>query len=361
MFDLIRFEMKKIINLKKICFVFFLVLLVHFALHYEYINLSGYGYFATKDSEIVVGREAGRLEKEIALKYEGKLTDGKIQSMLEELSFSEEQIRKNLEADGKVNNHFLYYMLYHFLSKTSYDLEGFKGNFSDEVVDSFYIGYSEPWSKMIYFMTYDFLLLGFITVILIAPVFSQDYTAKMDSLILTSENGHVKTVFAKLISSYIISFTMAVVTVILNIGFTGLLFGTGGLRCSAQLTNPYMLENVQYIISLGRVCVISILLLGVGILMICSVTFLCSSRINSSYGAVICAALFYVLPILFPVLGINKKIVNLFPINFLQLYDVLELNSSNNIYILFIVLFALFISGNCIMAASRGYVNRQVK
>lgn len=358
---LIKFELKKIMNRKKFLYIILAMIFFHLALHGSYIFSNNNAYFATRDSDNYIGKEAKEKEKNIALYYEGKLTNEKIQSIFEELSFSDKQIMGNIELNTKVKNHFLYNIMYHFLNNTSYTLNGFNSRFSDDIIDSFYIGYSEPWSKMIYYMVYDFLLLGFLIIIVISPVFSNEYTNKMDTLLLTSCNGHIELVIAKLICSYIICFFMVAMVLLLNIGLTSVLFGTNGLDCSVQLTNPYMFENVQSILSLRYVCIFSIFLLIIGAIVICSFTFLCSSIIKSSYGSLISAILIYVFPIIFPVIGFSKNLINLFPVNFLQIYSVVEINSVSKGYVFNILIVSLLSLVCCITFATKKYISRQVK
>ena len=136
------------------------------------------------------------------------------------------------------------------------------------------------------------LLLGFLIIFLTAPIFSTEYSMRMDGLILSSKHGKRKVILAKLLAACITVTTVFILTIgcyaLLSGAILGFEGGNTSIRALHLLGWPYDFTALQYwMISLG---IAYLACIGVTTLML----FLSSVSRSSTVAAAIGLAAFYV-------------------------------------------------------------------
>ena len=112
--------------------------------------------------------------------------------------------------------------------------------------------YFRGWMQLIDFAyTFSFVFLGALILLTLAPVFAEEYAVKMDSLILSSRHGRKKIVTAKIVASLLAVFSYAVIFLIMNVTVNSMLFSLDGSRVALQELfkyrfSPFNLNVSQY-------------------------------------------------------------------------------------------------------------------
>lgn len=100
--------------------------------------------------------------------------------------------------------------------------------------------YFHGWVQLIDFAnTFGFVILGALILLTLAPVFSEEYAVKMDSLILSSRHGRKKVVTAKIVASLLVVFSYAVIFLIMNVTVNSVLFSLDGSQVALQELSKY--------------------------------------------------------------------------------------------------------------------------
>jgi hypothetical protein len=154
-----------------------------------------------------------------------------------ELDSLQSEIRQ-MESDGEQGYVYKQKVLEYELSKKQAPFGVYNNYAWEEIVD--------------FFNTYGFVLLTVMLLFGLAPVFSDEYAAGMDAMILSTRHGRRKVVTAKIIAScmYIIGF--ALLFALLNVTMNFNAFGaTGGdsplLDISKYALTPYDFTVAEYV------------------------------------------------------------------------------------------------------------------
>lgn len=205
MTKMIQFELRKIFS-KRLTQIALIMILVFSA-------VLGFSSFQNKYafdgiSKEGSGKTAVEIDKEIAVKYEGLLTDEKVRQMMNDFS-------SNTDLHG-MNAAYLYHNAMQSAVFTRFsDTDGnWNGSSVADVFggESIKIGYVDGWLTTSQNMVKIFLILSLVVVIMIAPVFCSEYGG-VDNIILTSKYGRTKCSAAKVGAGLIAAFivTLAVV------------------------------------------------------------------------------------------------------------------------------------------------------
>jgi hypothetical protein len=112
--------------------------------------------------------------------------------------------------------------------------------------------YFRGWERLIDFAnTFGFIVLGALILLTLAPVFAEEHAVKMDSLILSSRHGRKKIVTAKIAASLFAVFSYAVIMFIINVAVNSVLFSLDGSQVALQELfkyrhSPFNLNVSQY-------------------------------------------------------------------------------------------------------------------
>lgn len=182
---LIHFELRKIFSKKltEIALIAILLLSVLFGFS-TYQNKYAFG----GKSDGGAGKTAVEIDKEIAAKYEGILTDEKVQQMMND--FAPKSDLHGMNAAYLYQNAMQSAAFARF-SDMNGNWNGLSVSdvFGDEEIK---IGYTDGWLSTSQNMVKIFIVLSLAIVIMIAPVFSCEYEG-VDNIILTSKYGKTET------------------------------------------------------------------------------------------------------------------------------------------------------------------------
>lgn len=184
-------------------------------------------------------------------------------------------------------------------------------NMNSKVDEPFQYGYYKGWEIII--SSFELLILALLAVcIVIAPVFSGEYQAGTDVLILSAKYGKTKLTTAKLIASYLFSILAFTLHVVVAFALPLTAFGFDGWNLPLQIVNttiPYPFTFLQAVlVNLGVVYLVLFTIIGL--------TLLLSAKMKSPY-----LVLMVLVPVLFIPLflspsgttGVYNLILFLFP------------------------------------------------
>lgn len=248
------------------------------------------------------GMAAVRRNQEIISLYEGPFTTNKIQSIIENYSFSAAAMEKNnMNPDTQIRyaHNYLYDLIKGFFLNPD-------GTYTGEAVEDVYgelapdliLGYSEGWSCMLATLPDVFPVWACVLAIILSPVFSEEYSRHTDALVLTGSQGRTKCLAAKIIAAYIISLggSLVILTVFLLCLF--FCYGFTGLDSSIQLSKFMSLQ--YYTLYLGQAFALVLLLLFSGIIVYTALILLISALSRNSYASMIISATVLLAPLSIP-------------------------------------------------------------
>ncbi len=162
-------------------------------------------------------------------------------------------------------------------------------NMSSKVEAPLQYGYHEGWK--IIMSSFELLMFALLAVcIVIAPVFSGEYQAGTDSVILSGKYGKTKLVTAKIISSMLFGVLAFTLHIIVAFGLPLAAFGTDGWNLPLQIagtTIPYPFTFLQAtLINLGVIYLVLLAMIGL--------TLFLSAKMKSPY-----IVLIVLVPVLF--------------------------------------------------------------
>lgn len=162
-------------------------------------------------------------------------------------------------------------------------------NMNSKLVEPFQYGYYRGWETII--SSFELLIFALLAVcIVISPVFSGEYQAGTDALILCAKYGKTKLPGAKIIASYLFGTLVFTLHVLVAFGLPLAAFGLDGWNLPLQITNttiPYPFTFFQAVlVNLGVVYLV--------LLAIISLTLLLSANMKSPY-----LVLMVLVPVLF--------------------------------------------------------------
>lgn len=289
---LISFELKKIYARRLTHVAFLIVLLFSFVLSFStYQNK-----YAFDGQNQASGREAVEMDKVIAAKYGGLLTDEKVQQMLTEL------VPKS-DSQG-LNAIYLYRNT--MQSAVAARFSDINGNWNGLSVSDVFgeeqimVGYVDGWIGASQNMTKIFVLLSFVVVLMIAPVFCSEYDG-VDNIILSSKFGRTKCVTAKIVASILATIIITAVVVAGNLSMTFMMYGKDGLNCSI-LFAPLISINayIPFNITCGTLIKYQILLVFTGTMGATGITMIFSALCKNQLAALAASVAIYILPAILP-------------------------------------------------------------
>lgn len=162
-------------------------------------------------------------------------------------------------------------------------------NMASKVDTPLQYGYYEGWEIII--SSFELLMFAILVIcIVIAPVFSGEYQARTDAVILSGKYGKTKLITAKIIASLAFGMVAFVLHIVVACGIPLMIFGVDGWNLPVQIANttiPYPFTFLQAtLINIGIVCLVLLAMIGL--------TLLLSSRMKSPY-----LVLIVLIPVLF--------------------------------------------------------------
>lgn len=305
--QLISFEVNKMLR-KPLVWVALMGLVAFMAImEYSWV-IPGYASIQMeKDGKKVTieNFEAIALDREISSLYHGSFTDEKVRSIIETYDISD-SAWKDMNIDPSREMHYTHNLMYNTLAVNGFiNLDGsYNGITVEEIfgdlTPGLIIGYATGWECTVNVLLYIFLLWGCVLVIIVSPVFSEEYTIHMDALILTGIHGRKKCTLAKIISAFIItiagSFLLLAVGTLLMIA----VHGSNGWDCSVQLGELTYFSYVPYQMNWLQLYGLACLAWFGGMLVLTSIVLVVSALAKSSFSALVIAFVIYALPMFLP-------------------------------------------------------------
>lgn len=354
---LIQFELRKIFSKRltqaALIALFLLSVLLGFS---TYQNM----YASDGISNEGTGRVAVEIDKAIAGKYEGLLTDEKVQQMM--IEFKPKQDLHGMNAAYIYQN-----ALQSALFRNFSDLNGNWNGLSISDVygnEEIKIGYTYGWLKTSQNMVKIFIVLSLVVAIMIAPIFSGEYGG-VDNIILTSKYGKTKCATAKIIGSILAALIVTTVVSIINLVYAFILYGGSGLDCSILFAPAGFVEGyIPFNITCGTLLKYQILLAFTTTISITGITLVLSAVCKNQMVALVASAAIYLFPIMLPVSETSPllKIIALLPLYHVQFVSLMSVDQikGNVLYALLAVPVALILMGIGILVSRRVFAKHQV-
>lgn len=179
------------------------------------------------------------------------------------------------------------------LNSPSYTLSDEQKEYWDSMADKvdtpFQYGYYEGWEVMI--SSFELLMFAILAIcIAVAPVFSGEYQAGTDAVILSAKYGKTKLITAKIAASLLFGTAAFILHVVVACGLVLAAFGTDGWNLPLQIANtviPYPFTFLQAVlINMGIIYLVLLAMIGL--------TLLLSAKMKSPY-----LVLIILVPVLF--------------------------------------------------------------
>ena len=248
---LIRLELRKIFSKRLTQLALVVVLLLSAFLAFStYQNK----YASDGAGNEGTGRTAVEIDKAVAARYSGILTDEKVQQMISEI----------VPKSGENGLNAIYLYRNTIQSAVSARFSDINGNWNGLRVsdlfgdESIKIGYVDGWLSTSRNMTRILVVFSFFIIIMIAPVFCGEYSG-VDNIILSSKYGRTKCAEAKVIAGIMAALITTAIVLAVNLLMALAFYGSEGLDCSilfAQLT--YIEGGIPFNITCGTLLVYQI-------------------------------------------------------------------------------------------------------
>ncbi len=322
---LIRFEMRKILTKRTAIVSITAILLLSLLLGIStFQNMYAFDGKSASGS----GKAAVEIDKRLAAQYEGVLTDKKVQQMM--AAFKPNRDLHGLNAKYLYSN-ALQSAVFHYFSDLDGNWNGLSVSdvFGDQEIK---IGYVNGWLHTSQNMIRIFLFLSFAIILLIAPVFSGEYSG-VDQIILSSRYGKTKCAAAKIIASFVSALFVTFLVAVLNLLLAFLAYGTEGLDCSILFAPTEFSEGyIPFNITCGTVLTYQILLAFMGVIGATGITLIFSAVCKNQLAAFAISAVVYAIPIMLPIPETNAlyKFIVLMPLYCVQCTSVLSVKQMGN-------------------------------
>lgn len=305
---LIGFELKKIFSRRLTQAAFALVLLLSailgFSTYQNKYAFDGAGREGT-------GKEAVEIEKAVAERYAGPLTDEKVRRMLNDL----------VPRTGENMGNAIY--LYHNTTQSAISARfaGIDGSWNGLTVADVFgeeeitIGYVDGWLGTSQNLVKILIFFSLFLMVMTAPVFCGEYGG-VDQILLAARYGRTKCAGAKVAACVLAALLTTAAVLALNFATALAFYSAEGLDCSilfAQLT--YIEGGIPFNLTCGTMLAYQALLAFTGALGVVGITLIFSAACKNPMVALAASAVVYGLPVLLPVSETSPlfRLVGLFP------------------------------------------------
>lgn len=306
------------------------------------------------------GKTAVEIDKGIAAKYEGILTDEKVQQMMSD--FAPTSDLHGLNAIYVYQNAMQSAAFSRFSDK--------EGNWNGLSVSDVFgneeikIGYVDGWLSTSRNMVRVFVALALAVIIMLAPIFSGEYEG-VDNIILTSKYGKTKCATAKVIAGIITAILTTALVAAINLLLAFVFYGTEGLDCSILFApSDYVEAFIPFNITCGTLLKYQILLAFTCTLSVTGITLFLSAISKNQIVALVAAMAIFLFPVLLPITEVNPlfRLVGLLPIYHVLAISLLSVEQMSNgmLYAIWAIPAALLFLGVGAGISRRVFAKHQV-
>ena len=306
------------------------------------------------------GKTAVEIDKGIAAKYEGILTDEKVQQMMSD--FAPTSDLHGLSAIYVYQNAMQSAAFSRFSDK--------EGNWNGLSVSDVFgneeikIGYVDGWLSTSRNMVRVFVALALAVIIMLAPIFSGEYEG-VDNIILTSKYGKTKCATAKVIAGIITAILTTTLVAAINLLLAFVFYGTEGLDCSILFApSDYVVACIPFNMTCGTLLKYQILLAFTCTLSVTGITLFLSAISKNQIVALVAAMAIFLFPVLLPITEVNPlfRLVGLLPIYHVLAISLLSVEQMSNgmLYAIWAIPAALLFLGVGAGISRRVFAKHQV-
>lgn len=325
MIRIVQFELKKIFSKRLTQLALIAVLLLSAVLAFStYQNK----YAFDNTGKEGTGRAAVEIDKAIAARYAGVLTDEKVQRMISELAPKSGE--NGLSAVYMYQN-----TMQSAVSARFIDVDGsWNGLRVSDVFggEQIKIGYVDGWLGTSQNLTRVLVFLSFLIMAMVAPVFCGEYGAA-DAILLSSKYGKTKCAAAKGIASVLAALIVTAGVLAANLFMAFVLYGSEGLDCSILFAQWIYTEGgIPFNITCGTLLGYQILLAFTGAVGVAGVTLILSAACKNQMTAFAAAAAAYVLPVLLSTAETSAqfRLIVLLPVYHAQFVSLMSVEQMDN-------------------------------
>lgn len=331
---LIQFELRKIFS-KRLTQIALIILLLLFVL----LEVSSYQnkYAFDKMLGEGTGKTAVEIDKAVADRYKGILTDEKVKQMMSDF-------KTDIDLHG-MNAAYLYQNAVQSAAFARFSDP--KGNWNGASVSDVFgkekirIGYIDGWLSAVQNMIKISFVLALVLIIMIAPVFCGEYGGT-DNIILTSRYGRTKCSASKIAAGMIAALLVTAVIVLFNYLIAFIFYGIAGLDCSILFAPSNYTENyIPFNITCGALLGYQVMLAFTGAVSLTGITLLISAISKNQAAALAASAAVYFFPVILPVSEINPlfRFIGLLPLYHAQFISLMSIEQmgSGMLYAVFAV------------------------
>ena len=306
------------------------------------------------------GKTAVEIDKGIAAKYEGILTDEKVQQMMSD--FAPTSDLHGLSAIYVYQNAMQSAAFSRFSDK--------EGNWNGLSVSDVFgneeikIGYVDGWLSTSRNMVRVFVALALAVIIMLAPIFSGEYEG-VDNIILTSKYGKTKCATAKVVAGIITAILTTTLVAAINLLLAFVFYGTEGLDCSILFApSDYVEAFIPFNITCSTLLKYQILLAFTCTLSVTGITLFLSAISKNQIVALVAAMAIFLFPVLLPITEVNPlfRLVGLLPIYHVLAIALLSVEQMSNwmLYAIWAIPAALLFLGVGAGISRRVFAKHQV-
>lgn len=274
------------------------------------------------------GKTAVEIDKEIAAKYEGILTDEKVQQMMSD--FAPTSDLHGLSAIYVYQNAMQSAAFSRFSDKEgNWNGLSISDVFGNEEIK---IGYVDGWLSTSKNMVRFFIALALAVIIMLAPIFSGEYEG-VDNIILTSKYGKTKCATAKVAAGILTAILTTALVAAFNLLLALIFYGTEGLDCSILFApSDYVEGFIPFNITCGTLLKYQILLAFTCTLSVTGITLFLSAISKNQIVALVAAIAIFLFPVLLPITEANPlfRLVGLLPIYHALAISLLSVEQMSN-------------------------------
>ena len=306
------------------------------------------------------GKTAVEIDKGIAAKYEGILTDEKVQQMMSD--FAPTSDLHGLSAIYVYQNAMQSAAFSRFSDKDgNWNGLSVSDVFGNEEIK---IGYVDGWLSTSRNMVRVFVALALAVIIMLAPIFSGEYEG-VDNIILTSKYGKTKCATAKVIAGIITAILTTTLVAAINLLLAFVFYGTEGLDCSILFApSDYVEAFIPFNITCGTLLKYQILLAFTCTLSVTGITLFLSAISKNQIVALVAAMAIFLFPVLLPITEVNPlfRLVGLLPIYHVLAISLLSVEQMSNgmLYAIWAIPAALLFLGVGAGISRRVFAKHQV-
>lgn len=354
---LIQFELKKLFfnPLAQLSLVLLLglSLLLSFSTYHNKFAYDGISKEGT-------GRVAVEINKQLAQKYKGTLTDEKVQQILSDF-------KPKYDLHG-LNASYVYQNA--LQSATFARFSDVDGNWNGKSVadvfgsEDIQIGYIDGWLSTNRYMIQIIMVLFIVLMIIITPIFCNEYQG-VNNIILTSKLGRTTCITSKLIASLIATLSITTLLLIGHYLFALIAYGNEGLHCSVLFSSMDFFEKmVPFNITCKTLIYYQIILAFTGAISVTGIAFIFSAICKNQTLALISSLAIFMIPMLLPISETNGlfRYLVLLPLYHAQFISLMSIEQFYNqlLYALWAIPVAIILLGLGCIISRKVFAKHQV-